>query len=46
MSSEKGGPMTFPLTAIPVKALIRQGYFWSNVTVIRLFGFLALQSKN
>ena len=38
--------MTRTLTAIPVQALIRQGYFWPNITVIRLFGFLALQSKN
>jgi len=38
--------MTYTLTAIPVQALIRQGFFWPNVTVIRLFGFLALQSKN
>jgi len=38
--------MTYTLTPIPVQALIRQGYFWPNVTLIRLFGFLALQSKN
>jgi len=38
--------MTPILTPIPVQALIRQGYFWPNVTLIRLFGFLALQSKN
>ena len=34
------------LTAIPVKALIRQGYFWPNVKLVRLFGMLALQSRN
>ena len=38
--------MTPNITAIPVQALIRQGYFWPNVAVIRLFGVLALQSKN
>jgi len=38
--------MTFTLTAIPVRVLIKQGHFWPNVTVIRLFGVLALQSKN
>ena len=38
--------MTPTLTAIPVKTLIKQGYFWPNVAVIRLFGVLALQSKN
>jgi len=38
--------MTFTLTAIPVRALIKQGYFWPNVVVIRLFGVLALQSRN
>jgi len=38
--------MTFTLTAIPVQALIRQGFFWPHVKVIRLFGFLSLQSKN
>ena len=30
----------------PIRALTKQGFFWPNVTVIRLFGVLALQSKN
>jgi len=34
------------LVAIPVKALILQGYFWPHVKLLRWFGFLSLQSRN
>jgi hypothetical protein len=38
--------MTFTLTAIPVKVLIRQGYFFPATKVVRLLGMGALLSKN
>ena len=38
--------MTFTLTAIPVKALIRQGYFFPHTKLVRLLGMGALLSRN
>ena len=34
------------LVAIPVKALILQGYFWPHVKIVRMFGTKSLQSRN
>jgi len=38
--------MTPTLTAIPVKALLRQGYFFPHTIVVRLLGMGALLSRN
>ena len=38
--------MTFTLTAIPVKALLRQGYFFPHTILVRLLGMGSLQSRN
>jgi len=38
--------MTPTLTAIPVRVLVKQGYFFPHTILVRLFGMGALQSKN
>jgi len=38
--------MTFTLTAIPVKVLIKQGYFFPHTKLVRLLGMGALLCKN
>jgi len=38
--------MSHTLTAIPVQALIRQGYFFPHTKLVRLLGMGALQSRN
>jgi len=38
--------MTFPLTAIPVKVLLRQGYFFPHTILVRLLGIGALLCRN
>jgi hypothetical protein len=38
--------MTYTLTAIPVRVLIKQGYFFPHTKLVRLLGMGALQSRN
>jgi hypothetical protein len=38
--------MTYTLTAIPVRVLIKQGYFFPHTKLVRLLGMGALLSRN